>query len=341
MSQPIVNHPILARFFENYLLPLKRSKIEPLLKESDLLEERVGILQNTFSGRGDWINAFTTLIKSMHAFENTPALEEQIRFFTAKHTRNWLIVNLMHDVLRLKETQLDLATGRLPSRAHDIVQNAYLAMNALGEESRYKNYLFATGLMFDFVLLASKSPHFNPSGAKFDELVKTSYAKGIEQAKKAVLLSKHKERLSLEKFVPILPLLRQASMCIFAFIEPKWLDLNKKCEAAKVSETVRCALEQDHFGLHTGTIMTFIAQSFSVFENLAESASNWPYVYISWQDGRKDHHDAAAMAALTVALGERLPPAAFPDGQRASAGMPELEYLDYVTQASVLGGKAS
>lgn len=340
MSQHIIDHPLLTKFLETFLLPLKRSKVEPLLKESDLLEERVGILQNTFSGRGDWINAFTALIKSMHAFENTPALEEQIRFFTAKHTRNWLIVNLLNDVLRLKETQVDLTTGRLPSRAHDIIQNAYLSMNALGEESRYKNYLFATGLIFDFVLLASKSPQLNPSGTKFDEFVKTSYAKGIEQSKKAVVLSKHKERLSLERFVPILPLLRQASMCVFAFIEPKWLDLNKKCEAAKTPETLRCALERDHFGIHTGTIMTMIAQSFTVFETMAESASNWPFVYISWQDGRKDHHDAAAMAALTVALGERLAPASFPDGQRASAGLPELEFLDYVTQAAVLGGKS-
>jgi len=331
--------PVFHKFLERFLLPMMRMQVNPLFQEPELMEERVVSLIKVFEAHIDWMPGFSALIKSLHAQETARALDEQIRFFTLKHTRNWLVCALMNEVLQLKDLKLDLNTGRFPQRPHDLIPLSYQAMNALGEESRYKNHLFAAGWIFDYILFMSKSPTLNPDGTKIDEVVKQAFGKGLEQARKAVQLSKHKEKLSLEVVTPIIPMLRQAAIVTTMFLDKEALDFQKKAESGKIPETIRCALERKKFGIHTGMIMAFYAQAFDVFGNLGEICSMWPYAYVNWMSGRRDIHDAMGMADLAVALNERLAPKDFQEGKPVGIRLPELIHLDYIAKSAVLGGK--
>jgi hypothetical protein len=330
--------PTLDSFLEHILCPLVRSDVSSLLTEPELLDDRVAELVKVFDANPEWKAPFLALIKSLHSQESVPALEEQIRFFTLKHSRNWLLVNLSNKVLHIKELQLNMDTGRLPQRPHDLFGYSYQAMSALGDESRYKNVLFACGFIFDFLLFLTKSPILKVD-SKYDEAIKMAYTRGIEEAKKCVHIARYKSKLTSEKLVPAIPLLRQAAFITFQILDKNYSELHKRCEQLKAPDSIRCAMERQKYGFHSGNIMTYFARAFPVFETTADALTAWPFVYLNWMSGRRDIHDLAGMGLLGVYLSEAYTsPKDFPPGSPVGSTIPELNFLEYAMTPEVFSG---
>jgi hypothetical protein len=87
----------------------------------------------------------------------------------------------MNSVLKLKELQMDDATGKLPGKAAELLKYSGEARTQFGEDSRYKDLMFAVGLIFDFIFYLQKTPFLNLGGAKFDETINQAFARAVEQ----------------------------------------------------------------------------------------------------------------------------------------------------------------
>lgn len=327
---------IVADLFQRIIGPFAATNVGALLHEPDNIEERVKLLQDTFDANPSLIVPFKTLIKSLHAQEGEVPLDEQIRFYNTKQTRAWLIVNLLNQVLNLKELKLDDATGRLPGKPQDLLKYAHQAQIALGEESRYKDLAFAAGIMFDFIFYLQRTTFLEMGQTKFDEPINQAFTKACDQAKLMTKLSRHKSKLSLEKFVPITAYLRQLSQVAMMVLRPAVApDFYKKLATLKHTEGMRLAFEMKTFGVNTGMLSAYFGQSLPLFDGLGEAMSVWTAPQMSWISGRKDIHDLAGMGQLGVEINERLKGSDFGASGKPSLALPELEHLDFLVNAGV------
>ena len=298
---------IVGELFQRIIGPFAATNVGPLLQEPDNIEERVKLLLDTFQANPTLINPFRTMIKSINKQETEVTLEEQIRFYTTHHTRSWLMVNLFNSVLNLKELHLDSETGRLPGKPQDLLKYSHQAQTAFGEESRYKDLVFAAGLMFDFIFYLQRTPMLDLGQSKFDEPINQAFTKSVEQGKLITKLSRHKSKLALEKFTPLTAFMRQLSQITLVVLRPHLApEFYKKLAATKHTEVIRVALEMKTFNVHTGMIGAYLAQSLPIFESLGEGMSVWAAPYLTWLSGKRDVHDLAGMGELGVELNERV-----------------------------------
>ena len=321
---------IIEDLFHRIIGPLAATQVASILLEPDHIDERVNLLLQIFDRNPYLIVPFRNLIKALHATETEVTLEEQIRFYTTKHTRNWLIVNLLNKVLKTKDLQLDLDTGRLPAKPQDLIKNAYVASSAFGEESRYKDLAFSVGLIFDFLFYLQKTHYVELGSLKMDEPIAQAFARSVEQGKIIIQLSRHKSKLSLEKYAAITPFLRNLAPLCLTMLRPQTsADFYKKLSSIKSNEQLRLALEIQTFGVHSGMIAAYLGQSLKIFEHTGEAMSVWAFPYLTWVSGKRDIHDLAGMGELGCAVQERLKGPDFGASGHASSGLPDLKFLEF------------
>ena len=312
------------------------AKVETLMKEPEEISERIHTLVKIFEQNPNFIAPFRNLIKAMHTQETEIALEEQIRFFTTKHTRNWLLVNCLNHSLNLKELAFDEATGKLPSKPSDILKYAHLAREAFGEESRYRDYAFSIGLWFDYIFQLQRTPILGFNTGKFDDLIEENFLKGIEQGKVITKLSRHKGKLSLEELCPITALIRQLSQIILVVLNPEnGPAFYEKTLPQKNTEPLLLALEEKAFGIHSARVGCYLTQSFPVFHHLGEIMSVWGSPYLSWVSHKRDIHDAAGMGELGVLLLESVSPLRFGGAGIVGDTIPELKFLEFELSGAI------
>ena len=320
---------LLEDLFRQIIGPFVATQISALMVEPDNIDERVILLAETFARFPHFIPPFHALVKSMHADQSGTSIEEQIRFYNTKHTRNWLIVNLFNQVLNIKELKLDESNGRLPGKPADLLKYANQSRVVFGEESRYKDLVYAGGLLYDFMFYVQRSSFVNLGQSKFDEPINQAFTDSVEQSKIILKLAKNKSKLTLEKFTPLTAYLRNLAPIAISILRPNSApDFYKKLATLKHTESVRLAMEMGTFGVHTGMISAYLAQSLSLFEELGEAMSVWGFPFLSWVSGSREIHDLSGLGLLGVTLNERLKPADFPGAGKVGLIVPELTYLD-------------
>jgi hypothetical protein len=327
---------LIFEFFKKIIGPFATTRLAPLIVEPDHIQERILALKNLFDANPQWKEPFRVLIKSLHAQETEISIEEQIRFFTTKHTRLWLMVNLMNEILNLKELKLDEATGRLPGKPDEILKFACTAKAEFGEEGRYKDIAFGSGLIFDFLFWLSKSTLLDLSQFKLDEPISQAFTRAVEQGKKITQLSRHKGKLTHEKLAPFTAFFRQISqVCFYLLKKQEALDFYKNLETVKPTEPLRMAMEKKQFSVHSGMMACYFAESIPGFETLGQTMSIWGFPYLASDPTLLDIHDVTAMGMLGVAVCEGLKGADFGKAGKPSLGMPELAFLDFELTAEV------
>ena len=271
-----LNQPLIEDLFKQIIGPFAATHLEPLMIEPDNSEDRVRLLADTFDQYPFLNVGFNALIKSIKAQEAEAAIEEKIRFYNTRHTRNWLIVNLINQVLKIKELKLDDATGRLPAKPHDLLKFANQAQLAFGEDGRYKDLAFAGGLMFDFMFFLQRTSFVNMNGVKFDEPINQAFTRAVEQGKLILSLSKHKAKLTEEKYTFLTAFMRQLAQVSLYILKPNEApEFYKKLATIKHTETIRLAMEMKTFGVNTTILATYLAQSMPIFHGLGEAMSVW------------------------------------------------------------------
>ena len=326
-----LNHALVEDLFKKIIGPFGAMSLAPFMIEPEDSEDRVRLLSVQLNQHPTLIPAFSALIKSLNTSQEDidTVLEEKIRFYQTKHTRNWLIVNLMNHILNVKELKLDLETGRLPGKPHDLIKFANQAQVAFGEESRYKDQAFAGGLLFDFLFYLQRTPYLDLGQTKFDELINQAFARAVQQGKMIATLAKHKPKLSLERVAFLTPFFRQLAQVSLYLLKPNEApEFYKKFNTMKHTEGVRLALEMKTFGIHTGIIAAYLAQTVQLFGQLGEVMSIWGAPYLSWVHGHREVHDLAAIGLLGVTADEQLRGSDFPIPGPIGISVPELKYLD-------------
>ncbi len=321
--------------FTKIIGPFSASLVIPLLDEPDNIEERVGTLVLQFNAHPQIILPFRKLIGSIQNKEPMAVLEEQIRFFTTAQTRNYMIICLMNEVLQLRDLQVDLNSGRLPGRANDLLKYANLARQKFGEESRYKNLMFAVGLLFDWCFYLQKSNLLNLHGMKFDEMIEECFNHGVEQGKLVTRLSRHKDNLTFEKHAPVIPLFRQLSHVVISMLYPNLgPGFYKNLSSIKYTEPLKLALEQNEFGIHSGTVASMISQSFSIFHPIGEAFQYLGMAHLAHYHQDEPMLDLIGIAELAILLKENFKPTDFSKTLPVESGAPELKFLNFVLNDS-------
>ncbi|MBS1958512.1 MAG: hypothetical protein JST80_03485 [Bdellovibrionales bacterium] len=340
-ASPASGNPALTLvedLFQKIIGPFSATHIAPLLQEPDRLEDRVDLLVKTFNEYPSLIAPFQAFVKSQQRNEVEVSIEEQIRFLTTKNTRDWLIVNLFNSVLNVKELKLEKETGRLPGKTSELLKFANTARTIVGEESRYKDYAFTVGLMFDFVFYLQRTSYLNLGQTKFDEPINQAFTKSMEQVKILLALGKYKAKLSLEKLLPCIAIVRQLAHATLYVLKPgAGLDFYKRLSATKYNELMKLAYETETFGLHTGVISAYLAQSLQILDPLGEVMSIWGNQYMSFYTAKKDVHDLCALGYLGVCINEYgLKGKDFPgDAAKPGLTLPELKHLDFIITSGV------
>jgi len=334
MSTPA--HDTINDLFNKIIGPFAATLVNPLMIEPQSMEERVSTLVHEFNVHPQLIGPFRKLIASLQNKEVVAGLEEQIRFFQTTQTRNWLFVNLLNEVLQVKELKLDVETGRLPAKPNDLLKFSHTARVEFGEESRYKDLMCTTGLLFDFVFYLQKTSILNLNGAKMDEFITLSFKKGVAQGKMITRLSRHKPKLTNEKHAPVIALLRQLSHVILCLLYPNiGPDFYKKLAMVNYNEPLKLALEMKEFGVHSGMLASYIAQSFPIFDPLGEVMSVWGFPYVAHYIKDPAVHDLAALAELGVILLDNQKIDSFSENSKVGFAAPELKFLDYTLTSKI------
>lgn len=334
-APPTLTPPkILVEIFEKIIGPIMATQVASLLHEPDHIEERVAKIKSAFVEHPELEEPFQQLIKTMQNQEGMSSIEEQIRFFTTKHARYWILVNLANRVLKIKELKLDPATGRLPGKPHTLLNFTHQGRLALGEDSRYKDVLSSVGFMFDMVFYLQRSEIFGPSQQKFDEPINLAFKKAVDQAKKAVILNKFHSKLEYEKLVTVMPFLRQlAQICLCLMNPSQGFELYKKLDTPpnpKLSEPLRMALERKTFGISSAMVASALAECFPIFDPLGECMTLWGAPYLLGNHSSKHAViQAVGMGQLTVATNEWLNAGYFAKSGTVKFVMPELHDLDF------------
>jgi len=317
--------------FTKIIGPFSATLATPLLNEPDNIEERVGALVLQFNAHPHLIMPFRKYVGSLQQKEPMAVLEEQIRFFTTSQTRNYLLINYLNDILQLKELQIDLESGRPPGKPNEILKYATLARQEFGEESRYKNLMFAIGLLFDWVFYLQKTNLLNLNGAKFDDLIEDCFKVGVEQGKLVTKLSRHKGKLTFEKHSPVIPLFRQLShimLCLlFPTVAPGFYE---NLATIKYTEPLKLSWEQNEFGIHSGAIASLVAQSFPIFHPIGEAMQYLGMAHLAHYNRDEPILDLIGIAELAILLKESFKATDFPDSEPVGGGAPELKFLNYV-----------
>ena len=320
---------LIDDLYKQVIGPFAAAGLTTLLFEPDNVEDRVTHLVKVFGLHPHLIPPFQALIKALNPQDIEVPLEEHIRFYTTRATQGWLLVNLMNQVLKIKELQMDFTTGKLPGKANELLKYSNEARNTFGEEGRHKDLVFAGGLLFDFAFYLHKSPLMNLGGAKFDEPINQAYQRALEQGLLVLRLSRYKKKLTHERLTPITVFVRQyAQLCICLLRPSEGPEFYKKLSTLKLTEQVRLSLESGKFGVHVGTLSTFIAQMIPEFSPLDEAMSLWGAPYLAWQGDLRDLHDLCGMGMLAAALKERLSGADFKGVGRVGETLPELKFLE-------------
>ena len=322
--------------FTKIIGPFSATMASSLFIEPASSEERVNILIQSFNTHPDLLAPFRKLIASLQRKDTLASVEEQIRFFQTTQTRNYLFVNLLNDVLKIKELRLDKSSGRLPGKPQDLLKFSHTARVEFGEESRYKDLVCTVGLLFDFVLYLQKTPIVSLNGQKFDDFIQTSFKKGLIEAKFITRLCRHKPKLIHEKHAPVAALLRQLSHVIFCLLYPTiGPDFYKALYKIRYTEPLKQALEMKTFGIHSGMMASYIAQSFPIFDPLGEVMSVWGMPHVAHYTQNSVIHDLAGIAELGVILNETFKLTEISDTSIVGANIPELKFLDFTLTQSI------
>lgn len=327
---------LIDELFLKIIGPFAASSVAPLLFEPDNVEDRVKHLLTQFERHPQFIPPFQALIKSLNPQDRAVPLEEHIRFFTTSATRHWLILSLLNQILKIKEIELDFSSGKFPGKPHELLKFANEARQMFGEESRYKNHVFAAGFLFDYLLFLHRSSILNLGGTKFDEPIQQAFSRALEQGLVSLKLSKFKKKLSLDKQVPITCFLRQIAQISFLLLKPgEAPEFYKKLSSLKHNEGVRLALEKKTFGVHTGILATFLAQMIPELTPVEQAMSLWGAPFLGWSGGSRDTHDLCAMGMLSTALKEQVRGADFKGDGAVGPVLPELSHLDLLLTSEV------
>jgi hypothetical protein len=327
--------PLLEELFQKIIGPLAATGVSPLLFEPDNVEDRVSHLLNLFNRHPQFIPPFQALIKSLNPQDREVPLEEHIRFYTTNATRLWLMLCLMNQILKLKEIELDFTTGKLPGKPHELLKFSNEARNLFGEESRYKDQVFAAGFLFDYLLYLHRSPILS-SGQKLDEPISQAFSRAVEQGLLCLKLSKFKKKLTLDRQVPVTCFLRQLSQVTLLLLKgAEAIEFYKKLSSLKHTEPVRLALEKKTFGVHTGILSTFLAQLVPAFDPLDRAMSVWGWPSLISSTGDRDLYDLCAMGMLGTALKEQVKGSDFKGAGAPGSVLPELSELDLLLTAEV------
>ena len=322
--------------FNKIIGPFSATMVSSLFIEPAGSEERVNLLVEEFNMHPQLLPPFGKLITSLQKKEVVASVEEHIRFFQTSQTRNYLFVNLLNEILQIKELKLDPLSGRLPGKPSALLNFSHTARVEFGEESRYKDLMCAIGLLFDFVYYLQKTPILSLNGAKFDEYIKDCFRKGIKQGKFITRLSRHKPKLVNEKHAPVTALLRQLSHVIFCLLYPTiGPEFYKNLETIRYTEPLKHALEVKAFGIHSGMLSSYIAQSFSIFDPLGEVMSVWGMPHVAHYTKNRVIHDLAAIAELGVILNEKFKISEISDTLDVGQSVPELKFIDFILSSSV------
>ena len=321
---------LIQDLFKRIIGPFAATQVGSLMVEPDTSEERVKLLADVFNLYPHLLPPFSALIKSLKVDEEDVVLEEKIRFYNTRHTRNWLIVNLMNQVLNVKDLKLDEASGRLPGKPHALIHYANQCQVEFGEESRYKDLAFAGGLLFDFFFYLQRTHHLDLGQTKFDDVLDKSFNRAVEQGLLILKLSRHKSKLALERYTFLTALMRQLSQVALHLLKPNEApEFYRNLNNLKHTETIRMALEIKTFGANAGLISTYLAQALPSFGELGQAMSIWGAPYLAWVHGQKEIHDLSGMGLLGVSLQERVKSSAFTKSSAIGPVIPELSRLDF------------
>ena len=334
MSTPA--HDTINDLFNKIIGPFAATLVNPLMIEPQSMEERVSTLVHEFNVHPHLLEPYRHLITTLQKKEVVASIEEQIRFFQTTQTRNWLFVNLLNEVLQIKELTLDVKSGRLPGKPSALLKYSHTARVEFGEESRYKDLMCTTGLLYDFVFYLQKTTILNLNGAKMDEFIDQAFKKGVAQGKMIIRLSRHKPKLLNEKHAPIIALLRQLSHVILCLLYPTiGPEFYKKLYAAPYTEPLKLSLEMKEFGVHSGMIASYIAQSFPIFDPLGEVLSLWGFPYVAFYTKDQATHDLVGIAELGILLTENMKLGSFSETSKVGHAAPELKFLDFTLSAKI------
>jgi hypothetical protein len=324
-----LNQELIEELFKQIIGPFAATQVSPLMDEPENSEERVTKLAETLHKFPHLIPPFNLLIKGLKPAQANTVLEEKIRFYQTKHTRNWILVNLINQILNIKELKLDETNGRLPAKPHDLLKFATQSLLAFGEESRYKDQAFAGGLLFDFLFYLQRSSFVNLGTTKFDEPINQCFIKAVEQGKLILKLSRHKPKLTLEKYALLTAFMRQLSqVSLYILKSGSAPEFYKKLSTLKLTEEIRLAMELKTFGVHTGIISSYLAQALPAFGELGQAMSVWGSPQLAWVHSHREIHDLSGIGLLGVTINERLKGADFPTTGAISPVIAVLEHLD-------------
>ncbi len=326
----------VSALFKKMIGPFSATGIIPFLVEPDNIEERVHQLVQFLNANPSLINPFRKLVASMQNKESPAALEEQIRFFNTNQTRNYLFTIQLHEVLQAKEIKLDLESGRLPGKPTELLNFANTARSEFGEDSLYKNLMFAVGLYFDFLFYLQKTEMLNLNGVKFDELIQNNFKKGIDQAKVIARISRHKNKMPNDIHAPIAALLRQLSHTALCLLYPvKGVEFYKNLETIRYTEPLKLALEIKEFGIHSGMVASYLAQSIPLFDPLGEVMSVIGMPHVAHYTKNPVISELASMCELGILLKESFKLNEIPDSLQIGTSIPELKFLEFVLTQKV------
>lgn len=299
--------------------------LDPILQEVPSPEEEFQNLMKEFERRGDWSEIVTKYVQGIRKSQDPIPFENVIRIYGLQNARAFLIAYKLSETMPLKLLEKGKEGHSLAQPISSLIRFAPQTLIRFGEDSRYKQVAYASGLLFDLLFLKLADGAEGQGGIKkLSETLGVFHERACKDALFAIELARFRKKLPLEKHIVTLALVEAASRVTFSLAYPEFLPMWGAFEKAGMPESGRLLQERGKFGGEHWMMAPTLASLFRVLEEAIPAISSYALPGAQTDPKLVDSRDLASIFFVAQRLITKKNPTYDKEVFKAAAYRPEV-----------------
>jgi CheY-like chemotaxis protein len=201
---------------------------------------------------------FVNMINSLRKSETKADLVQGIRMYGLRNTKQLVVASQLSDVTGAALLHWHEKTGVLTAKPSQIIQYATKTVEKFGEDSRYAEVAFNSGLILDLLFVLAESAETRKTVIR--KFLQDRYEQALKDIDRCFLAGKKAESLALEQHIITAILMREAGKVAMAIYFPDYLEVKQKLDRKVVGPVLRHIVEMNKFAVSHNLIGSLICQ---------------------------------------------------------------------------------
>lgn len=232
--------------------------LSQFLDSFDDVEERVKFYCDIIEPYHDH---FLNLFNASKKGDDKMKLDSGVRVYGINHVRDLVLALKITEIMEPeKGFQWDPKTFKPKIPPENTVKYARKALMHFGEDSRYKNVAYASGLVFD-ILAAITAKAAGEHSMEIKNLIEYLYDQALSITDSAFSIMKDGTVVTLEIYIVMVCLMRNAGKIAMALLDPSYLEVMKIYKNKTIPPLFQKTYEEHRYQVHHNMLGAVLAQA--------------------------------------------------------------------------------